>query len=108
MAWPAGVPTQAAHTHDSHTIGAKAGTSGGNVAVTAPTTHSSLSPAISWPAGVPTNSGGAVDAHGVTNNAVTSGNPSATLAHSVTQPSDHSAMSVVQPYVVVYFWKRTA
>lgn len=46
--------------------------------------------------------------HTVTNNAVTSGNPSATLTHSVTQPSDHSAMNIVQPYIVVYFWKRTA
>jgi hypothetical protein len=70
--------------------------------------------------------------HSVTNNQVTSGNPSATLTHSVTQPADHtlsgatesvsggtpagsvastftgSAMSIVQPYVTVYFWKRTA
>lgn len=36
------------------------------------------------------------------------GNPSITLAHSVTQPSSHSALSVVQPYIVVYMWKRTA
>ena len=28
--------------------------------------------------------------------------------HSVTQPDNHSALSVVQPYIVVYFWKRTA
>jgi hypothetical protein len=72
-------------------------------------------------------------AHTVTNNAVTSGNPSATLSHTVTQPSDHTLsgstaavsggtpagtvsapnftgdpMSIVQPYIVVYFWKRTA
>ncbi len=71
--------------------------------------------------------------HTPTNNAVTSGNPSATLTHSVTQPADHtmsgstaaitagtpsgtvaaptftgSATSVVQPYFVVYMWKRTA
>lgn len=46
--------------------------------------------------------------HSVTNNAVTSGNPSATLTHSVTQPSDHSALNVVQPYIVVFAWKRTA
>jgi hypothetical protein len=71
--------------------------------------------------------------HTVTNNAVTSGNPSATLSHTVTQPSDHTLsgstaavsagtpagsvsapaftgtpMSVVQPYIVVYMWKRTA
>lgn len=46
--------------------------------------------------------------HTVTNNAVTSGNPSATLTHSVTQPGDHTALNVVQPYIVVHFWKRTA
>lgn len=71
--------------------------------------------------------------HTPTNNAVTSGNPSATLTHSVTQPSAHtlsgssesltagtpsgtvaaptytgSPTSVVQPYIVCYFWKRTA
>ena len=71
--------------------------------------------------------------HGVTNNAVTSGNPSATLTHGVTQPAAHtmagtseavsagtpagtvgapaftgSPTSVVQPYIVCYFWKRTA
>ncbi len=71
--------------------------------------------------------------HSVTNNAVTSGNPSATLTHSVTQPSAHtlsgntaavtagtpagtvsqptftgSATSVVQPYITVFMWRRTA
>jgi hypothetical protein len=29
-------------------------------------------------------------------------------AHSVTQPSGHSDLNVVQPYIVVYMWKRTA
>ena len=29
-------------------------------------------------------------------------------AHAVTQPSTHAAMSIVQPYIVVYFWERTA
>jgi hypothetical protein len=38
----------------------------------------------------------------------TSGGASATLTHVVTQPSDHSAVSVVQPYIVVQMWKRTA
>lgn len=71
--------------------------------------------------------------HSVVNNAVTSGNPSATLTHGVTQPSAHtlagsssadsagtpagtvsaptftgSATSVLQPYVTVYYWRRTA
>ncbi len=52
-----------AHTHDAHTIGAKAGTSGSAVAVTAPVTHAT--------------------------------NLSAT-------------QSLLNPYLVVYVWKRTA
>ena len=40
--------------------------------------------------------------------AARTGGPSATLTHSVTQPNTHSALSVVQPYFVVYMWKRTA
>ena len=51
---------------------------------------------------------GAVLSHTANNPAVTSGNPSAVLTHSVTQPSDHAALNVVQPYIVVYMWKRTA
>jgi hypothetical protein len=52
----------------------------------------------------------AVNSAGVTDNAGTgnTGNPSATLTHSVTQPSAHSDLNVVQPYIVCYFWKRTA
>lgn len=38
----------------------------------------------------------------------TTDNPSATLTHSVTQPSAHTDLNVVQPYIVVYFWERTA
>ena len=38
----------------------------------------------------------------------TTAGPSATLSHGVTQPSDHSALNVVQPYFVVYMWERTA
>ena len=38
----------------------------------------------------------------------TTGSPSATLTHSVTQPSAHTDLNVVQPYIVVYFWERTA
>jgi hypothetical protein len=38
----------------------------------------------------------------------TTNNPSATLTHSVTQPSAHTDLNVVQPYIVVYFWERTA
>jgi hypothetical protein len=32
----------------------------------------------------------------------------AVSAHSVTQPSGHTDLNVVQPYIVVYMWKRTA
>ena len=32
----------------------------------------------------------------------------AVSAHSVTQPSAHADLNVVQPYIVVYMWKRTA
>jgi len=38
----------------------------------------------------------------------TTAGPSATLTHAVTQPSAHTDLSVVQPYVVVFFWRRTA
>ena len=47
----------------------------------------------------------------------TTAGPGATLTHAVTQPADHSftqptftgsATSVVQPYIVVFMWKRTA
>lgn len=38
----------------------------------------------------------------------TTAGPSATLTHSVTQPGDHTALNVVQPYFVCYMWKRTA
>lgn len=38
----------------------------------------------------------------------TTNGPNATLTHSVTQPSAHTDLNVVQPYFVVYMWKRTA
>lgn len=44
----------------------------------------------------------------VTNNTVASGGASATLSHTVTQPNAHTDLNVVQPYIVVYMWKRTA
>ena len=39
---------------------------------------------------------------------VNTSNELVTSAHNVTQPNAHSDLNVVQPYVVVYFWKRTA
>lgn len=44
----------------------------------------------------------------ITNGTVTSTGASTVLAHTVTQPSDHADVSVVQPFVTVYFWRRTA
>jgi hypothetical protein len=38
----------------------------------------------------------------------TTAGPSATLTHSVTQPSAHTDLNVVQPYFTVFMWKRTA
>ena len=57
----------------------------------------------------------ATQTHTPTNNAVTSGNPSATLTHSVTQPSAHtvtqpaahSAMSVTPAYKKAIFCEKT-
>lgn len=39
---------------------------------------------------------------------IRTGGPDATMTHNVTQPSAHTDLSVVQPYFVVYMWKRTA
>lgn len=36
------------------------------------------------------------------------GNPTATITHTVGQANAHSDLNVVQPYIVVYMWKRTA
>jgi hypothetical protein len=38
----------------------------------------------------------------------TTAGPNATLTHTVTQPSAHTDLNVVQPYFVCYMWKRTA
>lgn len=110
-------PTQTA-------LGTLSGNPTGGVASGTTAAGSSHTHTISWPAGVPTASGGAVDAHSVTNNAVTSGAGSAhthslsgsseavsagTPAGTVSQPTfTGSPTSVLQPYLVVYMWKRTA
>lgn len=81
IAWPAGVPTQAAHTHDSHTSAAAG--SGGAQKFNGPTTHSSVAPAISWPVGVPTFAGSALANHthtvSGTSQAVGAGTPAGTV-----------------------------
>jgi len=95
IAWPAGVPTQATHTHDAHTLTASG--SSGATRVSAPTTHSAIAAAISWPAGVPTNSAGAVDAHsahsGGAVDAHSAHSGGAVDAHSGTAVDAHSAHS---------------
>ncbi len=42
------------------------------------------------------------------NNTSTTAGSNATLGHNVTQPNNHTDLNVVQPYIVVYMWKRTA
>lgn len=44
----------------------------------------------------------------ISNATVTSAGPGSVLTHTVTQPSAHTDLNVVQPYIVVRFWKRTA
>ena len=85
------------HTHPYNVQGsATPATTGGNVVTSTATGGSSRTAAIatSNPSGgvaTGTTAGpGAVLTHTPTNNAVTSGNPSATLTHSVTQPSAHT------------------
>lgn len=84
---------------DNPNSGVATGTTNGpNAALT----HTVNNPAVT--SGNPS----ATLSHTVTNNAVTSGNESASLTHTVTQPNSHSDLNVVQPYIVVHFWKRTA
>lgn len=108
------------HTHP-HNIqgGTTAATTGTNVMASTATGGSARAMAIA----TSTNTGGvatgttagpnATLTHAVTNNAVTSGAGSAhshgvgTLAASAPAFTG-SATSVVQPYIVVYMWKRTA
>ena len=104
------------HTHPHNMQGGTtAATTGTNVMGSTATGGSSRAMAIATSnptGGVATGTTAGPSAsltHTMTNNAVTSGNPSATLSHSVTQGTfTGSATSVVQPYIVVYMWKRTA
>ena len=34
--------------------------------------------------------------------------PTPVLSHNVTQPANHDDLDIIQPYIVVYMWKRTA
>lgn len=129
----AAVADHAAHTH-SVTSNVAVGDHASHTHTTASSTASPKLATSNTSSGVSFVTGGpsAILTHAVTNNAVTSGNPSATLTHSVTQPNDHTlsgasasvsagtpagtvsqptftgaATSVVQPFIVVYMFKRT-
>lgn len=87
------------------------GTTGTTAGPGATMTHTvSNQGTIAWPAGVPTGAAtGAGSSHnhtfGGTSEAVSAGTPAGTN----TAPAfTGSASSVVQPYIVVYMWKRTA
>lgn len=121
--------TQGAHTHDSHTMTASG--SSGATRASAPVTHSSQgghahdNHGLTWgpanesahthAAGAITEpNGGAGHSHGFTQPTF-SGNALGTHQHdalSAGTPSGTNtpgaATSVVQPYIVVYMWKRTA
>lgn len=85
-------------------ISAHAGTA---VADHADHTHNVTSNVTVTTTNIDTTAGATAVGTALTNNAVTSTGASATLSHTVTQPSAHTDLSVVQPYCVVYFWKRT-
>lgn len=116
------------HTHPHNMQGGtSAATTGTNVMGSTATGGSSRAMAIATAnptGGVATGTTAGPSAtltHAVTNNAVTSGNPSAALSHAVTNNAvtsgagaahthtfTGSPTSVVQPFIVVYLWKRTA
>ena len=56
------------------------------------------------------HTGVAVNAHTKVANkqGAAAGDVVTTETHTVTQPNAHAAMSIIQPYIVVYIWKRTA
>ena len=85
-------------------ISAHAGTA---VAAHADHTHDVTSNVTTTPAEVQSGTGAIVVGSG-TNGTATSTGASATLSHTVTQPSAHADLNVVQPYIVAHFWKRIA
>lgn len=90
-----------AHGTLTHSTAADSNTTGGTakaVATTHTLTNNHAGTAVDAHSA---HTGGAVDAHSAHSGG-------AVDAHAVTQPSNHSALSVVQPYIVVYMWKRTA
>jgi hypothetical protein len=70
-------------------------------------THDVTSNVTTTSATVQSGTGATVVGSG-TNNTVTSGNENPTLTHNVTQPSDHTALNVIQPSMTFYIFERTA
>lgn len=85
------------HTHPHNIQGGTTGaTTGTNVMASTATGGSARAMAIA----TSNNTGGVATG--------TTAGPGATLTHAVTQPSAHTDLNVVQPYITVFFWKRTA
>lgn len=64
---------------------------------------------ISWPAGVPAFTGDALSTHTHSMSGSSESKSAGTPSGTVSAPTFTGAsLSVVQPYIVVYFWKRTA
>lgn len=92
-----------AHTHDSHTVTPNIRGAGAGDVLTAPTTHSSD--------GGHTHDEHPAESHSITDTGHT---------HVLTQPSAHgdhtgttssglsASQSIINPYFVIYVWKRTA
>lgn len=98
------------HVHTTTSLRG-ASTGGATTVASGLTTGSDTSStAVSFDTGNPTG-GTAVGATSVETAAIThgnTGNPTATITHTVGQASAHTDLNVVQPYITVYMWKRTA
>jgi hypothetical protein len=95
--------TDPGHTH-TQTTSATDGASGRADASSGGTTYNNVANINSNTTGITAST--ANPAGGVATG--TTAGPSATLSHSVTQPSAHTDLNVVQPYIVVYMWRRDA
>lgn len=124
IAWPGSVPTHSGITINAVTTtsGSFKGTNtGGFSAIGGAAPGSSFTPTINsqgtiaWPAAVPTYSGesytpaGTVSAPTFTGSALSAHSHTVTPTGTVAAPTfTGSATSVVQPYLCVYMWQRTA
>lgn len=97
--------SQGTHVHDEYNNSATTGGLVGWGAQDTSTNTASLTGYDTGSAGAHTHTANAPA--GAVATGTTTG-PSATLAHTVGQANAHSDLNVVQPYIVVYMWKRTA